>query len=116
MAEDKRLSTALSALDHRGNNGNSRNIAMMFEAVPNTSYILWHDWQNRAVFSTPQRMLTAIRSTMEEANGGTPMLQVHKTFTPSIAAVMDRFATTSALRLGLCCSCLEVAKCCAVTT
>ena len=97
VAEDKRPSTALSALDHCGNDGYYRNIALLLQilaTLPVTTA------EAERLFSKLERKLTAIRSAMEEKRlEALLMLQVHKELTPSTAAVIDRFATTSARRL-----------------
>ena len=99
MAEDKRPSTTLSALDHCGKGGYYRNIALLLQilaTLPVTTA------EAERLFSKLERTLTSIRSTMEEKRlEALLMLQVHKALTPSIAAVIDRFATTSARRLKL---------------
>lgn len=52
------------------------------------------------VFSKMERTVTAIRASMEEERlESLILLQVHREDTPSIEAVIDRFATTSARRL-----------------
>ena len=88
VAEDKR---------HCGNGGYYRNIALLLQilaALPVTTA------EAERLFSKLERTLTAIRSTMEEKRlEALLMLQVHKDLTPSTAAVIDRFATTSARRL-----------------
>ncbi len=97
VAEDKWPSTALSALDHCGTDGYYRNIAMLLQilhTLPVTTA------EAERLFSKLERTLTAIRSTIEEKRlEALLMLQVHKDLTPSITAVIDRFATTSARRL-----------------
>jgi len=52
------------------------------------------------MFSKVEQTLTAIRSTMHESRlEALLLLQQHRTLTPSVAAVIDRFALTAARRL-----------------
>lgn len=80
---------------------------MLAELYPNLSVLLQllatlpvTTAEAERVFSKMERTVTAIRASMEEERlESLILLQVHREDTPSIEAVIDRFATTSARRL-----------------
>ena len=58
--------------------------------------------RSAAVVKKVEHTLTAIRSAMHESRlEAFLLLQQHRTLTPSVAAVVDRFAVTSARRLNV---------------
>ena len=87
--------TALAALDHCQMYPNlSAVLLQLLATLPVTTA------EAERVFSKMERTVTAIRASMEEERlESLILLQVHREDTPSIEAVIDRFATTSARRL-----------------
>ena len=90
---------ALSALDHWGSL--YPNVPALLATLPVTTA------EAERLFSKLEQTLVTIRSTMDEKRSETLLrLQVHKAHTPSIGlhpsidAVIDKFATTSASRLN----------------
>jgi hypothetical protein len=94
----ERPKSACSALDHCGLH--FPNISLMLQllaTLPITTA------EAERLFSKLESTLTAIRASMQETRlEALLLLQVHKESTPSIEAVIDRFAMTSARRLNFC--------------
>jgi len=86
--------TALAALDHCAMFPNLSIILQLLATFPVTTA------EAERGFSKMKRTLTAIRSSMEEERFEALLLQVHREDTPSVDAVLDHFAATSAWRLN----------------
>ena len=92
---DSRPKTAVSSLDQCS------------ELFPNVSLLLQllatfpiATAEAERMFSKVEHTLTAIRSSMHESRlEALLLLQQHRMLTPSVSAVIDRFASTSARRL-----------------
>lgn len=86
--------TALSALDHCSPYRNLSLLLQILATIPVTTA------EAERLFSKLERTLTSIRSTMnQERLEALILLQVHRSYTPTIDAVIDRFAVTAARRL-----------------
>ena len=86
--------TALAALDHCSMFPNLSVVLQLLATFPITTA------EAERCFSKMERTLTAIRSSMEEERfEALLLLQVHREDTPSVDAVLDHFAATSARRL-----------------
>jgi len=95
-AVDSRPKTALSSLD-QCSELLFPNIALLLQILATFPIATV---EAERMFSKVEQTLTAIRSTMHESRlEALLLLQQHRTLTPSVAAVIDRFALTAARRL-----------------
>jgi len=91
-----RPKTVLSALDHCTAYPNFSLLLQLLATIPVTTA------EADRLFSKLERTLTAIRSKMDEQRlEALILLQVHRSDTPTVSAVIDCFATTAAQRLDL---------------
>ncbi len=89
-----RLVSVLSALDHCSSYPHISLLLQLLATRPVTTA------EAERLFSKLEQTLTAIRSSMDEERlEALILLQVHRSDTPSIDAVTDRFASTAARRL-----------------
>ena len=89
-----RPKTVLSALDHCTAYPNVSLLLQLLATIPVTTA------EAERLFSKLERTFTAIRSKMDEQRlEALILLQVHRSDTPTVAAVIDCFATTAAQRL-----------------
>lgn len=94
MECDERPTTALSALNKCSSFfPNIHLLLQLLATLPITTA------EAERMFSKLERTLTAIRSTMEENRlEALILLQVHRTYTHTLADVIDKFAQSSARR------------------
>ena len=86
--------TVLSALNHCTAYPNVSLLLQLLATIPVTTA------EAERLFSKLERTLTAIRNTMDEQRlEALILLQVHRSDIPTVDAVIDRFAATSARRL-----------------
>jgi len=86
-----RPKTVLSALDHCTAYPNVSLLLQLLATIPVTTA------EAERLFSKLERTLTAIRSKMDEQRlEALILLQVHRSDTPTVAAIIDCFATTAA--------------------
>ena len=87
---DQRPSSALAALDSCSMYPNITVLLQLLATIPVTSA------EAERVFSKMERTMTAIRASMEEERfESLLLLQVHRDVTPSIEAVITRFAMSA---------------------
>ena len=92
---DDRPKSAVAALDHTASFPNVAILLQILGTIPVTTA------EAKRCFSKLERTLTSIRTTMQE----TPlesllMLQIHRSDTPSVDVVINRFAQSAARRLN----------------
>jgi len=91
----ERPQAVLSALDHCTAYPNVSLLLQLLATIPVTTAA-----EAERLFSKLERTLTAIRSTMDERRlEALILLPVHRSDTPTVDDVIDRFATTAARRL-----------------
>jgi len=88
--------TALAALGHCSMFPNLSIVLQLLATFPIT---IVYTAEAERCFSKMERTPTAIRSSVEERLEALLLLQVHREDTPSVDAVLDHFAATSARRL-----------------
>jgi hypothetical protein len=95
VPKEERPKSAVAALDHASSFPNIGVVLQIVATIPVTTA------EAERCFSKLERTLTGIRASMGEKRlESLMMLQIHRSDTPNIDAVIDRFASTAARRLN----------------